>query len=272
MICLSLNQVTLNRLSLPAAVDLCRSAGVPAIGVWREKVAEVGLSEATRILEASGLIVSSVCRGGQFHEPDAVAENRRAIDEAAALGARVLVLVCGGLPPGSRDLGAARARVGAGIEELVPYAVDKGVRLGVEPLHPMYCADRSVVSTLSQALDLVEPFPSEHVGVVVDTYHVWWDPMLDESLERARGRIAAFHIDDWIVPLPAGALLGRGLPGEGSIDLAGIAAKVFSAGYDGPVEVEVMNERVWDADPIATIEAMLRGSEPVLARADPVVV
>jgi sugar phosphate isomerase/epimerase len=266
MIRLSLNQITVNRLSLRDAVGACRESGIPSIAVWREKVAEIGLPEAARILEDSGLFVSSLCRGGFFTDADATSENRRAVEEAAGLGAEVLVLVCGGLPVGSRDLAGARARVAAGIEELAPYAIELGVRLGIEPLHPMYCSDRSVVSTLGQALDLAAPFPAENVGVIVDAYHVWWDPTLEETLARAAGRIAGFHIDDWVVPLPAGVLLGRGLPGEGVIDLPRLAASVFAAGFDGPVEVEVLNERVWEAAPAATLAAIVRSAESLFVQ------
>jgi sugar phosphate isomerase/epimerase len=130
----------------------------------------------------------------------------------------------------------------------------------------MFCADRSVVSTLAQALDLASPFPAEAVGIIVDAYHVWWDPALDDTLRRAAGRIAGFHIDDWTLPLPAGALLGRGLPGEGAIDLARMAEAVFAAGYRGAVEVEVLNERVWDASPEETLAAIVAVSEALLKR------
>jgi sugar phosphate isomerase/epimerase len=180
----------------------------------------------------------------------------------------VLVLVCGGLADGSRDLELARATVEAGLEELVPYAGERGVRLGIEPLHPMYCADRSVVCTLGQALELAEPYPPERVGVVVDVYHVWWDPRLEDELSRAHGRVAGLHLDDWVLPLPAGALLGRGLPGEGCIDLDRLVSAVARTGYAGAVEVEVLNERVWDAPADETLRGLAAFFERLEA-ADP---
>jgi sugar phosphate isomerase/epimerase len=250
---LSLNQITTDRWTVAQAVAGCQRAGIGAIGLWRQKVADAGIAAAAAAVQDAGLRVSSLCRGGFFPAPDAagraaaIDDNRRAIDEAHALGTDVLVLVCGGLPPGSRDLPGARAMVRDGIAAVAGDAAAAGVRLGIEPLHPMYCADRSVVCTLAQALELAEAFPPEHVGVVLDVYHVWWDPRVDEALSRAEGRIVGFHLNDWVLPLPEGALLGRGLPGDGCIDIDRLAAAVGGTGYVGPVEVEVMNESVWDA-------------------------
>jgi sugar phosphate isomerase/epimerase len=246
-------------------VRLCESTGIQGISLWRDKVAETGLCDAVQIVRDAGVAVTSLCRGGMFSSPTWMEDNREAIDEAAALGAEVLVLVTGGLPTGSRDLPGARAHVAACLEDLVEVASGSGVRLGVEPLHPMFCSDRSVISTLQQALELVHELPAESIGVVVDSYHVWWDPTLFESLSAAAGRIVGFHINDWIVPLPEGALLGRGIPGEGCIDLASMAAAVFATGYDGPVEVEVLNEAVWDADPLLTVNTLIAQSTPLLA-------
>lgn len=264
---LSLNQVTLNRLSIAETIDACSAAGVDSIALWREKIAEIGLLEAARLVEESGLRVSSLCRGGFFTAENASADNRSAVDEAAAVGAEILVLLAGGLPTGSRDLEAARAQVAQGLDELAPYAADRGVRLGIEPLHPMYCADRSVVCTLAQALDLAEKFPAKQVGVVIDTYHVWWDATVYDTVRRAAGRIAGFHINDWGVPLPAGALLGRRLPGDGCIDITRLAQAVFETGFDGPVEVEVLNEEIWDAPAAETLASIVGYSEPLLALA-----
>src|SRR5262249_11167555 len=155
-----------------------------------------------------------LCRGGfitgfaEDHQRS-ITENRRAIDEAAALGTRCLVMVVGGLPAGSRDLAGARQRVEERIAELAPYAARCGVRLAIEPMHPLFCADRGVVSTLRQALELAERFPVDQVGVVIDTFHVWWDPDLPELIGRARPRIASYQVADWITPFPADALLSR---------------------------------------------------------------
>ena len=188
--------------------------------------------------------MSSLCRGGFFPAPDAAgrrerdADNRAAVEEAAELGTDVLVLVCGPAPDG--DLEAARRQVLEGIETLLPHAAEHGVRLGIEPLHPMMIAERSVVVTLAQALDLAERFDPERVGVVIDAYHVWWDPELERQVERAAGRIAGYHVSDWLVPTPD-LLAGRGLMGDGVIDLPHIRGMVERAGYDGPIEVEVIN-------------------------------
>jgi sugar phosphate isomerase/epimerase len=245
---LSLNQATTKHWSLAEAVDGCVRAGIGAIGLWRDRVAEIGVAQAGTLVRRAGLHVSSLCRGGFFTSGgETIADNLRAIEEAAELEADVLVLVSGGLPAGSRDLPGARRLVGEALDRLAPRAAELGVRLGIEPLHPMFCADRCVVSTLGQALDLAQPFPSPVVGVVVDTYHVWWDPSLYTDLARAGERIAAFQVCDWILPLPADMLLGRGHLGEGHVDFRPIAAAVDAAGYRGYVEVEIFNELIWAA-------------------------
>ena len=190
---LSLNQATVKYLGLADAVALCVRHDIPAIGLWRDRVAEVGLASAAAVVRRAGLHVSSLCRGGFFtrrRDADgraaARADNVAAVREAAALGADALVLVCGGLVPGSRDLGLARRMVADAIGELVPFAQQLGVRLGIEALHPMFCADRCVIASLGEAVDLALLFPAEAVGVVVDTYHVWWDARL--VLRKSRGR------------------------------------------------------------------------------------
>ena len=243
----SFNQATATYWPMTELVAGCVAAGVGAVGLWREQVAEYGLTRTAALVRSAGLTVTSLCRGGFFQQPDWYDENRRAIDEAAELGAPELVLVCGGLPAGSREVDAARAHVGEAIGRLVPYARDAGVRLAIEPLHPMFCADRSVVATLGQALDLAAPFPAEAVGVVIDTYHLWWDDQVWPLIARAgvEGRIACFQVADWITPLPEGALLGRGVPGEGCIDLRRFRAAVDAAGYRGPVEVEIFHAGLW---------------------------
>lgn len=259
---LSLNQKTTNSWSLTEAVDGCVRAGIGAIGLWREPVAEIGLEAAVKVVERSGLRVSSLCRGGFLTATDderfatALEDNRRAIDEAAALGAPCLVMVVGGLPEGSRDLPAARARVAAGIAELAPYAGSGGVRLALEPMHPIYTADRGVLATLGEALDLAEAFPPEQVGVVVDTFHVWWDPQVEAQIARAAGRIASFQVCDWITPLPADALLARGMMGDGHIDFRRLRRQVEAAGYTGDIEVEIFNADVWSADPDDVLATM----------------
>jgi sugar phosphate isomerase/epimerase len=261
---LSLNQWTVRRWSLREAVEGCVRAGLPAIGLWRESVADSGLADAVKLVTDAGLRVSSLCRGGFLSDGEGAArrgaleDNRRAIDAAAELGTGTLVMVVGGLPSGSRDLPAARAAVADALEALAPYAGDAGVRLALEPLHPMYCADRAVLSTLGQALDLAERFPVAQVGVVVDTFHVWWDPDVMAQIARAGARIAGFQLADFLTPLPADVLLGRGLPGDGHIEFPPLLAAVEATGYRGDIEVEVFNEDVWAADGDAVVATMLR--------------
>ncbi|WP_107068265.1 sugar phosphate isomerase/epimerase family protein [Streptomyces sp. CT34] len=332
---MSLNQETLRQWSLPDLVDGCARAGVRGVGLWRAPVRQYGTAAAARLVRDAGIAVTSLCRGGFFTAEDpgerrtALADNRAAIEEAAALGTTTLVLVSGGLPPGSRDLAGARERIADALAELAPYAAERGVRLALEPLHPMYAADRCVVSTLAQALDLAERFPADRVGVVVDTYHLWWDDTVGTQIARAGGtgsaggaggadgaggvggaggagstgvtggaggaggvggigvtggargtggagstgvtggarstgatgvtggsegiggavsRIAAFQLADWITPLPAGVLLGRGQLGDGSVDLRWFRQQVDATGYRGPIEVEIFNPALWARD------------------------
>jgi len=272
---LSLNQRTTASWSLSEAVQGCVDAGLGAIGVWRDQLAEVGLDEACRLIAASELRVSSLCRGGFFTTADpaeaeaAEASNRAAIDEAAALNAATLVLVAGGLPPGDRDLRAARDRAARAIVRLVPYAHERGVTLGIEPMNPIYAADRGVISTLGQALDIAERFEPTDVGVVVDTFHVWWEPGIADQLQRAGQRIVSYQICDWITPLPADTLLARGMMGDGHVDFAAFTRSVASAGYRGDVEVEIFNADLWAAPPAEVVKTMgeryLHLVEPYLA-------
>jgi sugar phosphate isomerase/epimerase len=239
----SFNQATAKYWPLPDVVEGCVAAGVRTVGLWREPVADFGLGRSAALVRDAGLSVSSLCRGGFFGADGWLDDNRRAVDEAAALGAQVLVLVCGGLA--GRPLESARARVADGIGALVKDALAAGVRLAVEPMHPMFAADRSVVATLGGALALVADFPPAAVGIALDTYHVWWDEQLYPMIAAARGRIACVQLADWVLPLPAGALLGRGLPGTGCVEFARFLCAVADAGYTGPIEVEVFNGELW---------------------------
>lgn len=243
----SLNQATTKYWPLPALATGCVEAGVTRVGLWREDVQAYGLEKSRRLLDDHGLTVTSLCRSGFFHADGWLDENRRAIDEAVTVGAPVLLLVSGGLPTGSRDIDGARARVGERVGELVPHALAAGVRLAIEPLHPMFASDRCVVSTLSQALDLAAPYPSHAVGVALDTYHLWWDDTIWAQIERAgcEERIACFQVADWVTPLPAGVLLGRGLPGTGAVEMRRFREAVDATGFTGPIEVEVFDEDLW---------------------------
>ena len=249
---LSINLATLRSAGgFAEAVEACLRHGVTAIAPWRDQVDAIGLREAARIVQANGLRVTGLCRGGMFPGADANARNRahednlRAIDEATVLGADCLVLVCGGLPTGSRDLGDARKQVAEGIAAILPRARAAKMPLAIEPLHPMYAADRNCINTLDQALDLCEML-GEGVGVAVDAYHVWWDPELAEAIARA-GRaqaILAHHICDWLVPTHD-MLLDRGMMGDGIIDLKALRAMINAAGYSGPEEVEIFSGENW---------------------------
>ncbi|MGK5631701.1 sugar phosphate isomerase/epimerase family protein [Streptomyces sp. URMC 123] len=253
---LSVNHRTIRQWPLPRLVDGCARAAVGGVGLWREEVRAYGPERAGRLVRDAGLRVSSLCRGGFLTAVDparraaALADNRAAVEEAAALGAPALVLVSGGLPEGGRDLTAARERVADALAELAPYAAAHSVRLAVEPLHPMFAADRCVVSTLAQALHLAERFPLEQVGVTVDTYHLWWDELAPERTVHAGrlGRIAVVQFADWVTPLPEGVLNGRGQLGDGCVDLRHWRSVVDAAGYDGLLEVEVFNPGLWARD------------------------
>ncbi|KIF74513.1 sugar phosphate isomerase [Streptomyces sp. 150FB] len=252
----SINQMTVKQLSLPELTEACVRLGVPGVGLWREPVQAYGVEAAAKLVRDAGLAVTTLCRGGFLTAIDpaaraeALADNRAAIDECVTLGTDTLVLVSGGLPPGSRDLPAARERVADALAELAPYAGERGVRLAIEPLHPMFASDRCVVSTLDQALELAERFPAEQVGVVVDTYHIWWDDRAPAAAARAgaAGRIHSFQLADWVTPLPAGVLNGRGLIGDGAVDLRAWRELVDGTGFDGPIEVELFNDELWARD------------------------
>jgi sugar phosphate isomerase/epimerase len=271
---LSMNQRTVPRWSLPELVDGCRAAGVGAVGLWREPVAEFGLARTARLVREAGLRVSSLCRGGFLTAEDrtewdaAIADNLRALDETAELGAACLVLVVGGIGAGSTDLIGARSRVREALGVLGPAARERGVRLALEALHPMYCADRSVLSTLGQALSLAGATEVElpglpgpggpTVGVVVDAYHVWWDPQVWSVIAEAGPGILSFQVCDWILPLAADVLLARGMMGDGQIDLRALRAAVDAAGYTGDIEVEIFNQELWDADPELVLQTTIK--------------
>lgn len=253
---LSINQETVKQWSLPELAEGCAKAGIDKVGLWRAPVQEYGVERTARLLSDHGLSVTSLCRGGFLTAIDpaerarALDDNRAAIEEAAGVATDTLVLVSGGLPEGSKDLYGARERIADALAELAPYAAERGVRLAIEPLHPMFASDRCVVSTLSQALDLAERFPAEQVGVVVDTYHLWWDDRAPAQIARAgaTGRVHSFQLADWITPLPAGVLLGRGQLGDGSVDFRALRTAVEATGFDGPIEVEIFNEALWARD------------------------
>ena len=235
--------------NLRQAVEACARHGISAVDPWRDQVATTGVEESARILKDNGMRVTGLCRGGMFPAADvagraaAIDDNKRAVDEAATIGAACLVLVVGGLPPGSRDIAGARAMVVDGLAALLPHARACTVPLAIEPLHPMYAADRACVNTLRQALDLADAL-GDGVGVAYDVYHLWWDPDLEAQTARARKRILAYHVCDWLVPT-RDLLTDRGMMGDGVIDLKRIHGWVRKAGYPGPQEVEIFSAQNW---------------------------
>ncbi|AIB11082.1 endonuclease [Azospirillum argentinense] len=258
---LSINTATVRKQGdLLQIFDACARQGIRAVSPWRDQVAAVGLDRAVRAVKELGLELSGYCRGGMFPaDPDRRAEvrddNRRAVDEAVALGAPCLVLVVGGLPqfsrpgsPPSKDIALARAQVEDGIAELLEHARGAEMPLAIEPLHPMYAADRACVNTMGHALDLcdrLDPQGTGALGVALDVYHVWWDPELEAQIRRAgRNRLCAFHVCDWLVPT-ADLLEDRGMMGDGMIDIPMIRGWVEAVGFQGYSEVEIFSRRWW---------------------------
>ncbi|MHB1121152.1 MAG: sugar phosphate isomerase/epimerase family protein [Ramlibacter sp.] len=266
---LSINTATVRRsrgvdLPLPQIIEACARRGIRAISPWRDQVAAAGLDTVSKLVQAHGLELSGYCRGGMFPAADAQAlaaardDNRRAVDEACELGAACLVLVVGGLPGAlagravHKDIAGARAQVRDGIAELLEYARPRRVPLAIEPLHPMYAADRACVNTLEQALDLCEeldpvrdPAARAALGVAVDVYHVWWDPKLQAQIGRAGGRrLLAFHVCDWLTPT-TDLLNDRGMMGDGVIDIPRIRGWMEAQGFAGYSEVEIFSTGNW---------------------------
>jgi sugar phosphate isomerase/epimerase len=249
---LSINQVTTReQWSLKQAVEGYARQGVHGIAVWQDKLHAFGLADSQRLLHDNGMTVTGYCIGGLLTTGDDAAfrqrldENRRVIEEAAAIEAKCIVFVAGGLEDGSKDLAAGRARCLEGLALLLPEARAAGVTLALEPLHPMSCASRSVLTTLAEANDWCDQLDvGAELGIAVDVYHVWWDPNLAAEIARAGKRIAAFHINDWLADTQD-LRLDRGMMGDGVIDIPGIRAMVEATGYSGHREVEIFSERDW---------------------------
>jgi sugar phosphate isomerase/epimerase len=249
---LSINLATVRQQwNLREAIEACVRHGIRAVDPWRDQVTVIGLSESARVIKSNGMRVTGYCRGGMFPAADeagrsaAIDDNKRAIDEAAALGAECLVLVAGGLPKASRNIDAARQMVADGLAAILPHACACKIPLAIEPLHPMYAGDRACVNTLAQALDLCDLL-GDGTGVAIDAYHVWWDPALASQIARAgaSNRILAYHICDWLVPT-RDMLLDRGMMGDGVIDLPRLRGLVQKAGYRGFTEVEIFSADNW---------------------------
>lgn len=266
---ISLNSTTLRGTPLPLLLDYAVAAGLAGVGLWREVYEDRTLADAAALVRASGLRVTSVCRAGMFTAATAaerrtrLTDNYRAVEEAAQLGAESLVVVCGGIV--GRDLVGSRQMVEDGLTDLAGHAAVAGVRLAVEPMHPMMVADRSVVTSLAEAADLLETLDARGamgVGVAVDAYHLWWDVHLDRDLARVAGRVLGVQVSDWVTPIN-GQLSSRGMPGEGCIDLAGFVAAVWRAGWSGPVEIEVLSDHWWAQSPERVLAAALRGTDAI---------
>jgi sugar phosphate isomerase/epimerase len=256
---LSINTATVKRQHgrdwpLLEILDACARHGIRAVSPWRDQVAAAGLDATARALKAHGLELSGYCRGGLFTSPNARDDNLRALDEACTLSAPCLVLVVGGLPGAlggradHKDIAAAREAVRDGISWLLQAARERGMPLAIEPLHPMYAADRACINTLEHALDLCDEFDPQRsgaLGVAVDLYHVWWDPKLESQIARAgRERLLALHVCDWLVPT-TDLLEDRGMMGDGVIDIRRVRGWVEAAGYAGYAEVEIFSRRWW---------------------------
>jgi sugar phosphate isomerase/epimerase len=262
---LSINTATIRKsrgaeLPLPEIIEACARRGIRAISPWRDQVAAAGLPVISKLVKSHGLELSGYCRGGMFPAADAAGlklardDNRRAVDEACEMNAACLVLVVGGLPgalaghAAHKDIALARSQVTDGIAELLGYARKAKMPLAIEPLHPMYAADRACINTLEQALDVCDLLDAQRtgaLGVAVDVYHVWWDPKLQAQIVRAgKDRLLAFHVCDWLTPT-ADLLNDRGMMGDGVIDIPRIRGWVEAQGFAGYSEVEIFSAANW---------------------------
>jgi sugar phosphate isomerase/epimerase len=266
-----MNEVAANRLSLNTAtvkkqwnlaqcIDGCARHGLGGISPWRDVLQDLGVSKAAKQIKDAGLQVSGLCRGGWYTAegaltPDVLEDNRRAVDEAAEIGADCLVMVVGGLPDGSKDILAARQIVDEGLAITLEYARAQGVKIAIEPLHPMYAADRACVNTLGQTLDICDRL-GPGIGAAVDVYHVWWDPEIQDQIKRAgQDRLMAFHVCDWLLATKD-MLMDRGMMGDGVIDIRGLRNDVEAEGFKGLVEVEIFSAENWwkrDADEVLQV-------------------
>jgi len=260
---LCIHTITTRPWSIEEAAAKYSKTGVRGITVWREAIESRDPAASGRMLSDQGLTIVSLCRGGFFshREPgkrqSAIDENRQIIDEAAALGAPLIVLVCGADP--DQTLEESRRQIVDGIGSILPHAEACGIRLAIEPLHPMYADDRSAINTLKQANDACEQLQSEWIGVAVDVYHVWWDPDLKREIQRSgrNDRLYAFHVCDWKTPT-TDLLLDRGLMGEGSIPIRTIRGWMEESGFTGYNEVEIFSTIYWEQNQDRYLEQIMK--------------
>ena len=258
---LCVHTITTKGWDLEEAVDHYAQAGVSGITVWRQWLEGRDPSKAGESIRATGLKIVSLCRGGFYpaveekSRLDAIEDNKRAIEDAAALGAPLVVLVCGAVP--GQSLVESRKQITDGIAATLPLAESLGVKLAIEPLHPMYADDRSAINSLASANDVCDGLNHPLVGIADDVYHLWWDPNLEEQTKRTgeADRLFAFHVCDWMTPT-TDLLNDRGLMGEGCIDLRGIRGMVEDSGFKGMIEVEVFSNRWWEKPPQEFLHAI----------------
>jgi sugar phosphate isomerase/epimerase len=250
---LCIHTITTKPWKIEEAAKNFSASGVKGITVWRDALAGRNISQTGQLLRDHGLEIVSLCRGGFFPDIEktkrnsAIDENKKAIDDAAELGTTMVVLVCGADP--RQPLEDSRKQIQEGIQTLLPYSSAAGIRLAIEPLHPMYADTRSAINTLAQANDMAEELNSPWVGVAVDVYHLWWDPTLQQEIKRCgkHQNLMAFHICDWNVPT-TDLLLDRGLMGEGCIPIPTIRGWVEETGFEGFYEVEIFSNKFWQED------------------------
>lgn len=266
---LSLNTATVReQWDLAQCIEGAARHGLGGICPWRDKLQECGTDRAAKLIRDAGLGVSGLCRGGWYTAEGALTQaviddNKRAVDEAAAIGAQTLVMVVGGLPEGSKDIVAAREIVTEGLAKTLDYARTTGVKVGIEPLHPMYAADRACVNTTGQALDICDQL-GDGIGVALDVYHIWWDPEIAAQIKRAgKDRIHAFHVCDWMNPT-RDLLTDRGMMGEGVIDIPALRRMVEDEGFDGLVEVEIFSAENWWQKPGDEVLAAMVNALPAI--------
>ncbi|MFW6255294.1 MAG: sugar phosphate isomerase/epimerase family protein, partial [Candidatus Sumerlaeota bacterium] len=254
---LCVHTMTTKPWDLAEAIDGYTKAGIGGITVWRQALEPQGVKESAKMLKDSPLEVVSLCRGGFFPaettegRQEAIDDNMRAIDEAVEIGAPLIVLVCGAVP--GMPLAQARQQIGEGIAKVIPHAEECGVKLSIEPLHPMYSDSRSAINTLAQANDIVDAIASPNLGVTVDVYHLWWDPDLQSDIEWSSDKIFSFHVCDWRTPT-RDLLNDRGLMGEGCIPIRQIRNWVERGGFDGWNEVEIFSDEYWQMDQAEYLE------------------